>query len=315
MFTLSKRAKQGGIVAAGVAALGIATIVVVTSIGQSSPSTPTGGQQLVPELEIGEIRSISLPDDISLPLDEFRPDAESENAVLKAEHQLTQECMQRFGMSFDGPAWSVPAKHRDYDRLFGAINLDEAQKFGYQLPGESPSESGLGNLNPEEVLPPNVSEADYMAAFMGEADAVNGVAIPDGGCVGEARAALGDDYRLQLLIEEGVNYSLTQSNRDPRVTEAFAAWSVCMSDAGYAYETPSDAVNDSRLNLDTVSGVQAQIDIAVADVQCKIDTDLTGIRVAVASAWQDEFIKDHAAELEESAAAFQDQVTLAGSIG
>lgn len=321
MSILSKYTKHIGSIAAGVAAFGLTTIVVTVSAAsgvQASTPTPTptpsaAQQQPVPEREIGEVKPILHLTEISFPLDEFRPDAESENVVLKAEQQLTQDCMQRFDMTFDQPVWSVPVEIHDYDRLFGLINLDEVKTYGYHLPGESPSESGLGNPKPE-VAPTNVPEADYMAAFMGEADSLKGVAIPEGGCIGEARTTLGDDYGLQFLIEEGVNFGLSQSNLDPRVTEAFAEWSICMFKAGYEYATPSNAINDPHWNTNSVRATPAEIDVAVADVQCKIDTNLTGIRVAVATAWQDQFIRDHATGLKESVAAFAKQLSAAKSI-
>lgn len=296
-------------VAAALAAPVVAAVVIgviwADHLRAATPATPEIDQGAVSALAIGTVERISRPDQISLPIDDFRPDAASENLVLSAEHALTGACMERFGMSLNVPVWSVPDQHHDYDRLFGVLSMDEAEAFGYHLPGESPAASGLGsarpNANPEEVKP------GYIEVFMGDADELNGITIPDGGCIGEARTTLGDDGELRALIEEAINHGLAQSDLDPRVGAAFAAWSACMANAGYQYGRPADPINDPRWNTETATATPAEIGVAVADVQCKIETDLTGLRVAVAAAWQQEFIKEHAAELRAAVAAFEQQ--------
>ena len=90
--------------------------------------------------------------------------------------------------------------------------------------------------------------------------------------------------------------SWTASNNDSRVKAGFAAWSRCMSRSGFSYSTPMDANNDDRWSGEKAT--DAEIAVAVADVNCKKETNLVGIRVAVDAAHQNAEIAAHTGELQ-----------------
>lgn len=209
---------------------------------------------------------------------------------------------------FDGPA-----ENHDYDRLFGILNLAEAKTHGYHMPGDVILDSGesMGSKRP-------MSAAELDTLFMdvamgdGSASKVNEQAVPEGGCITEARSRIGDVGASQRLNEAAINYGLDQSDRDPRVIAAFDSWSACMNDRGFAYGTPGDAGNDPRWSTSMAS--QTEIHVATADIECKLKTNLTGVRVAVASAWQTEYITSHKAEFEAVEAGYIEQLANADAL-
>lgn len=75
---------------------------------------------------------------------------------------------------------------------------------------------------------------------------------------------------------------------------AFAAWSDCMTAAGYSYAGPWDASDDQWLS-DVVTDQERLV--ATADVTCKHETNLAGIWSAVDAAYQERLIEQHAEAL------------------
>jgi hypothetical protein len=85
-----------------------------------------------------------------------------------------------------------------------------------------------------------------------------------------------------------------------------------MSKAGFAYSTPMDANNDPRWSGEEVT--QAEIAVAVADVNCKKKTNLVGIRMAVDAAYQRAAIAANAIELKAVKTALARQATTAHAV-
>ncbi|WP_298228427.1 hypothetical protein [Gryllotalpicola sp.] len=308
MFLLSTRVKTlGAVIAAGAAGFGITAAVITAASAQAAnPVVPantvtaapsSASPKAVPELPIGPVTTVTNGKDISLPVDAYKASPSDQNLVLRAEYQEMKSCVARYGLAFDAPAaaWTVPAINHDYDRLFGLIDITDARKYGYHtgeelLPDGESKQSSTGMADPAESAP------NYLAVAMGDPSVpeVNGLAVPSGGCIGEARSKLNDDLSAETLYEDAVNYGLAQSDADSRVIAAFGKWSKCMTDAGFSYATPVDAINDPEWSTTTPSAVE--MEVAIADVECKTTTNLTGLRVAVAAAWQSQYIKAHAAQ-------------------
>ncbi|MFT4051909.1 MAG: hypothetical protein QM677_06620 [Microbacterium sp.] len=302
---------------------GVTAVVVLSTSAQAASSTETPSATAtaqpasldpVEELVIGDVTDVGSAEDISGPIDSYRPSAKDENRVLLAEYKAMQSCMKRYGLTFDQPVWTVPSENHDYDRLFGVLDLSEAQSYGYHVPGDAVLASG----ETEKGADSKSDSAELDPAFLdvamgdGETQVVNGQKIPDGGCIAEARAKIGDDYAIQSLYEEAVNYGLSQSDRDPRVIAAFGSWSRCMAAFGFDYATPREAINDPQWATQVVAA--AEIETATADIKCKVSTGLTSLRVAVAYAWQAEFITTHAKELDAAIRSFATQLTIADSL-
>lgn len=305
MFFLNSRTKALGTVLVGVATFGITAAAITAVSAQAAPATPTATTaspsastppRAVPELAIGPAATITSGRDIALPVDTYKANPASQNLVLKAEYSAMKSCMARYGVAFDAPAasWTVPATNHDYDRLFGLINLAEAQ-YGYHT-GEQVLANGEAAPSSTPAADPNESAPNYLAVAMGDlaVPKVKGLAVPKGGCITEARSKLGDASTAQALYESAVNYGLSQSDADSRVVAAFGSWSACMKNAGYSYATPMAAIDDPQWGTTTPS--EAEVKAATADVECKTATNLTGLRVSVAAAWQNQYISTHAAQ-------------------
>ncbi|MDQ1582899.1 MAG: hypothetical protein QOF36_953, partial [Microbacteriaceae bacterium] len=326
MFVLSFRAKVlGAVLGTGVASFGIlAAAITVASAQAAALSTPAAtssaspsasvSPKAVPELAIGPVATITSGQGISLPADAYKASPANENLVLSAEYQAMKSCMARYGIAFDAPAstWTVPATNHDYDRLFGLINLAEAQKYGYHT-GETLLSSGEAAPPSTPAADPNESTPNYLAVAMGDPSVpkVNGLAVPNGGCISEARSKLGDSSTAQTLYENAINYGLTQSDADSRVIDAFGSWSACMKNAGFSYATPRDAIDDPQWA--TAAPSATELKVATSDVECKVATNLTGLRVAVAAAWQNQYISAHDAQFAAVKSGFGQQVAKANA--
>lgn len=317
-FLGSKMKSAISAVAIGIVSFGIMTAAIVATSAQAAPpiaiansAEPDSGP--VEELEIGAVVEVRSAQDISFPIDAYRPVPDEQNFIDLAVHEAMQSCMARFGLKFDRPFSKVPMENHDYDRLFGVLNLAEATTDGYHIPGEVVLASGEAARSEKD--PPSADELDplFLNVASGDGDAsVNGKTVPEGGCITEARSKLGNVDASQTLYETAVNYGLTQSDRDTRVIAAFRSWSACMKDRGFTYETPMAAVDDPHWATPTAS--EAEIEVATADIQCKTSTNLTGLRVAVASAWQSQYIASHAKEYAAAREGVEEQLASARSL-
>lgn len=222
--------------------------------------------------------------------------------------------MTRFGLTWEPPPQSVSALSYNYDRLFGLLDTAEAEAYGYH-PARSGSLAADGSTI-DEVKParsvPLTADQEAVASGETELDQMNGHKVPVGGCIGESRARVGDVVPVLELTESAVAYATEQADRDPRVLQGFAEWSQCMTEAGFDYATPWDSNDDPQWA--TPHADELEIKVAVADVACKNKTDLTGLRVAVAAAWQREFIRAHSEEFVAMADSIAAQRKNASSI-
>lgn len=74
----------------------------------------------------------------------------------------------------------------------------------------------------------------------------NGVSVPEGECVGEARSRLAGGQPAESLVSELKREALRRAEKDPRMIEAFASWSGCMKKTGFNLRDPWSA-NDNPL--------------------------------------------------------------------
>lgn len=259
------------------------------STSSSQSAAPQDSSASVRTLKIGAASRISRSADISLPVDSYRQSPSASDTVNAAVYKATRICASRYGVKFDAAA---PSEGNDatnnYGGLFGLVDLAPAEQWGYHPASLNPSDPGQESgpaADPAQFAP------NYTAVVAGEpaGSTVNGLKVPAGGCIAEGRSQAGKNLGDEALIEEAMNYGLGQSDRDTRVRDAVAAWSKCMSGASYNYATPQDANNDPRWG--TAQASPEEIATATADVKCKSSTNLTGIRVAVAAAWVNAYIR------------------------
>lgn len=156
----------------------------------------------------------------------------------------------------------------------------------------------------------------------------------DAGCQGAADHEVRDDQELYTAPEHAPLFEAMQalwetSTSDPRMTELNVEWADCMADAGYTdYATPEDAVNAvmeasnalwENVEYDEESEEppagpsdeamaevrKEELATALADFTCKEETDYTESAKKVQFELEEQFIKDHKAELDAFVAAVE----------
>jgi hypothetical protein len=277
---------------AAVTLFGLVGLALVA--GASPDKLPTGD-----EPQLGEIPIIDDPGQIILPLDVYVPDAKDRSTVLRAQYRQVGACMERFGFSFDAPPWdetaadSLGVSQPSHYRLYGLLDETHAAEEGYHV-SETQSQT-------ERESSEASRSRDYynvIAAKFG-GGTYDGQAIPRGGCMAEAQRVISaGSSAFDSTLPERLSFeSWDRSNSDSRVIAAFESWSECMSRSGFSYQTPMDANNDKNWSGETASA--AEIAVAMADVACKKQTNLTGIRMAVDAAYQRAEITLNAQELND----------------
>ncbi|MGH8826651.1 MAG: hypothetical protein ACRDVZ_03415, partial [Jiangellaceae bacterium] len=156
-----------------------------------------------------------------------------------------------------------------------------------------PDKDDVGAWNPSEVELLVVKGPEAGSANV--PDDTQGNPLPDGGCGGEATAALGgfsEDFGLPDGLT-GESYERAES--DSRVKAAVDEWAACMDRAGYEYESIWEPNN---ADWPDPAGPE-EIAVATADVACKAETNLAGIWLAVETAYQNQLIEENAEKLAE----------------
>ena len=290
---------------------GILSLAAACSTSPAPNTPPTAGPSSASLAE-----QPSDAGELILPIDGYAYTQQQNGVIVLARSVLTGTCMRKFGFSYDlssdqttlQQAVQVSVKNlgtHGNKRRYGLTDPATTQKYGYRLPstvdggGPSPQPKGAG----AHGLPPMTPAMN--AVLIGKTESgnapapVNGVAVPDGGCVGEATrtlSAIGTVGEIPLVGQIRAD-SFTRSLSDPAVTAAFKAWSSCMSGKGYRYDSPAIAGDDLDHSSPTVSPREQSV--AAADVACKQSTDLVKIWSGFEISYQNKQIDQHAQELNE----------------
>jgi hypothetical protein len=207
----------------------------------------------------------------------------------RAKATLERQCLRNYG--FDVPIPEPPGPPSlAYDR-YGLWDQAHAQTHGYRPAPVNDSGRIYG-----EVLP-----AEAQAVYTGRKPAAN---AGPGGCQGEAMRALGGEQPPAKDPLDLADDALELSKRDDRVRDLFKAWSSCLSRAGWRnLRRPDDAVshwlsrpppNPAAKNA---GPPEREVAMAVADVQCKKQTNILGTWLAADLAYQQQIVDQNGDEL------------------
>lgn len=236
---------------------------------------------------VGLIQTITAVSQISLPLDAYHVTREDQILLRRAEFLLREECMRGSGVTNYVLAEPLDRFSR-YDRKYGIFDRVQAASYGYHM------RPAYGRASTEPELALAESQLDKRCL----ADARRTLA---------AGGALVDENFINLIAIEASE----RAEADPRVQEAFGDWSDCMKVGGFDYADPWEA-NDDSWSGDTASA--REIAVAVADVECKLATNLIGIWMAVEAAYQDLEIEENAEALADHIAARERELDVAARI-
>ncbi|MEJ3748575.1 hypothetical protein WEI85_35505 [Actinomycetes bacterium KLBMP 9797] len=273
--------------AAALATLAAAALAGCSADDPSPPADP-GDRLVVTPPSVSAIPRLDTVRGLTLPTDAYRPSAEELSLVAAAEHKLVAECMSRYGFTWPAPPAERAETHQ-VDRLYGVADLATAQRYGYHLPPSGNSrDKPAGRSGGGQPL----SRAELLALDGPDggdgARSHQGKEVPEGGCAGAARqqvtGASGDTIDPTRVADAITVEMWQKSKSDPRVVAVVAAWSACMTQAGYDYPSPLQ-VSDARWSV-TGAITAVEIRTAVADVRCKQRTNLIGVWFTIESGYE-----------------------------
>ncbi|MFJ1979185.1 hypothetical protein [Streptomyces albogriseolus] len=265
----------------------------------------------------------------SFPLDAYEATPEQQDTLTRAQGVLTSRCMARLGFTYQAPEQPVPSASESNARVFGLVDSDIAAQYGYLNPGmanamqkapagktlteaEQLALTGKEDLDPAD-LPSNLQEAEKSG---GSDLQFNGERVPVGGCVREsflklyARKANEVDI---LFVFNLKNEAQSRAREDSRVRAVDKRWSQCMAKAGYTVSDPMKAAKQLGLTGTELSSPRA-VTAAKADVRCKQQVNLVGVRFAVTTAYQQQLIEQQAETLALVKEQLRSRLLLAASL-
>ena len=126
-----------------------------------------------------------------------------------------------------------------------------------------------------------------------------------GGCSGQVAALMDEgapgsskDMSSGLYLPTRLSLGSRQRMKeDERTLEVWESWSECMANKGYEFQTPYDPLEDERFAGDGAA-TQLEIDTAVADVECKHETNVLGVMYGVNVEYEEMLINEHFESLQ-----------------
>jgi hypothetical protein len=214
--------------------------------------------------------------------------------------------MQQFRIDFQGPS-TEPVYYPKNAIYLGWLDENWAENYGYtEPPGQAEERSAAMSGIRSYVIP------DKQAYVLwGKVKRFRGKAVPRGGCLAKVDGILNQGAKglskadsAKIFNDEEIAALATDSVglawKDERIKAAEHSWSSCMMWAGFVYRTPDDAMNDPQWastvmddHIKKPRGTQAEINTAVADAKCRLDTNYYGARQAINSDSQNKIIEQH----------------------
>lgn len=192
--------------------------------------------------------------DVTDPLFEDLLDGKTfEEAEFEVQKQV-QECMTALGWEYT----AVAPGSTGGGPMGAAVTegVDEMPGYGIStfsteniVPiGDAGGGSGSASNDPNQNYINTLSAADQTAYYNDlfgtpPADADPNAPIEMGGCYAEANDAVYGENAFEQLDNQFQEVN-ARVDADPRIVEAYAAWSACMSDAGYSYSNPNEPITD-----------------------------------------------------------------------
>jgi hypothetical protein len=297
------------------AALGL----LVTGCGGKEPaaSGPDGALTVTSPPAVANTPKLDLLDGKVFPIEAYKLTPAEQRQLNDAQTILANRCLARFGFT-QTLAAPPPLDAHDpaLSRRYGVTDPATAAQYGYHAPADP---SGPASRPPAQAL-----DQDYSAVLYGSSSGRkaehNGAAVPDGGCMGEARRKLDSDAYEQLsnggLAVQIERSAGQQAQSDARVAGKFAEWSACMKGKGFDYRDPFQPLDGDTLktSLAQPAPTEQEIRTAVADVECKRQVNLVGVWYAVESAYEQKLIEKNQERLDQTKQAIDAMLKAASGV-
>ena len=244
---------------------------------------------------------------ISYPLDSYGPTDAEMSLIMQARHIFEIRCMQSLG--FHGTNFadllSTDFNETAKGQFITFLSPASAARYGYHSPQDVAAPAAAAAPSRSARL---IAEENLQAAVVdGHVKTVNGHAVPAGGCRGEGLRLLEAGTSGSLAIDPRylIAQSQVQAIEDPRMVQTIARWSSCMKASGYSYNSPfaAESATAGAPQPDGyfhTSPTALERRTASADATCRAKVNLTGIWVAVESAYQNQRIAGNRAKLDQA---------------
>ncbi|WKD34873.1 hypothetical protein [Streptomyces xanthophaeus] len=219
---------------------------------------------------------------LTLPLDAYLLTTTDAGTLARGRDSLMQRCLAGFGVPYTPKALGNTDIETN-ERRYGLADAELAKEHGYHVPDMDKRAEDY----PSSAMP----------LVRGDVTTYNGVAVPQGGCIGEVQRGLFEvELQDALDLAHKLNMeSYTKSQKAPTVVKATGEWSNCMKGSGHTYPDPLAAINDKEF-----SGASAgphEKEVALADVRCKQKVNLIGIWSDAESEYQRFLIESNSSAL------------------
>ncbi|MFJ6773218.1 hypothetical protein ACIQOV_20075 [Kitasatospora sp. NPDC091257] len=233
----------------------------------------------------------------------------------------TGACMKRYGQDY--PVVPQPTSDSQMygllNRRYGVADTQTARAWGYHNPTTGHASDGSPDSAPvtigqmKDTTRTVLTGADPKTGA--RAPEFAGKALPEHGCGAELERLMpaaaggpgGPASGGEGLVTAIKAQTFTESQTDPKVVTAVAAWSSCMKSRGYNLTDPLHAT-DNVTSLDDPAPGTAEIAQALTDVACKHETNLIGIWFAAESDRQNTLINAHAEDFAKAKTALTVEV-------
>ncbi len=268
----------------------------------------------------------------TLPLAAFELASVQQNVIERANTLLINQCGRRFGFDRLLSDPGAPVNRDPMARRYGVVDLTTARTSGYHPPASIGASRGPGSQETAPMTqtqlwvligdstdtggPPPDGVAGQSGAARPAPSSINGIAIPPGGCTGEAHRTLGiaaipaPSAELAATLDTA---GFAQMERDSRVRAVYRAWSACMAALGYKYKDVFDPVDNGGFGA-AGQPTELEINTAVADVGCKQQNNVVGTMFAVESAYQDVLVQQNLETLTQTKRALDAAVRKAAEL-
>ncbi|MER7948968.1 hypothetical protein ABTY59_16425 [Streptomyces sp. NPDC096079] len=213
-----------------------------------------------------------------LPLQQYMQTYQDSVVIERAARSLQTRCMADFGFTVVfPPVGTNPPPNADdanMSRRYGITDRAMAEKYGFGIPPDTTEHPAPPKLTAAAVavltgrkgLDPRAEPAP--ATYQGKK-------IPEDGCQGASFDRIGAriDFGLSSRLDHD---SLVKSQESPGVRAAVKAWSGCMRKKGYAVADPYAAI-DLVPRVEGAETSPKEISAALADIDCKKETDLVRV--------------------------------------
>lgn len=219
---------------------------------------------------------------IVLPVERFMPSRSELDELMSARALAMAECSTEQGL----PTTYEPVHlSQGSDRRYGVWFRPEAERFGYGLPDLDSGE-------------PEVADGGAVGALEGE----SALQIYEECGKSPDVASLNFEHISPAFDYQEVFGGVTeQAQESEAAQEAFADWEACLTENGLQRDT---SVSPWAVEGSSQEASEANINIALVDIQCKEDTGYMERMAEAEAAVQAPLIEEHLPELAEMRAEY-----------